>query len=73
MPQYFFDVINGHQVLDRRGLNLRDAAAASTEAHHVASSLALLQRGLGGRAAGGRVVVVDEHGDEILAVSVPSS
>jgi hypothetical protein len=55
-------------VFDRRGLDLRDTAAASTEAHHVASSLALLQRGLGGRVAGGRVVVADERGIEVLAL-----
>lgn len=71
--RYYFDVTNGRQVLDRRGMDLPDEAAARIEAGNVADGLTSLQRGFGGRVAGGRVVVIDENGVEILAVSVPAS
>ena len=54
-------------------MDLPDEAAARIEAGNVADGLTSLQRGFGGRVAGGRVVVIDENGVEILAVSVPAS
>jgi hypothetical protein len=49
-------------------MDLPDEAAARVEAHNVADGLAVLQRGFGGRPAGGRVVVIDEDGVEISRV-----
>ena len=72
MSKYSFDVTDERRILNRCERDPPDPFAACTEARAMAGSLSKLQHGRGRWVAGGRVVVIDSDGIELLALSLPA-
>jgi hypothetical protein len=68
MPRYYFHVYNGRSVIDQDGTDHRDHAEAKIAGSALATDLARLYLGLTGHPPTGRVIVVDERGNQISVV-----
>jgi hypothetical protein len=67
MSRYFFDVKNGHRLIDPAGLDCRDDQEARGQAIHIAHQIAMEAP----HASGGRhVAIMNSDGQEIGKVPV---
>ncbi len=66
MPKYFFDVKNGHRLLDPAGLECRDGDEALAHATIIARRIAIE----GPPPADRKIAVIDDAGAEIGVVPI---
>ncbi len=66
MPRYYFDVKNGHRLIDPAGVDCRDDAAAAEQGKVVADQIAADAPGSTGR----HVEVLNEERNEVTTVAV---
>ena len=66
MPRYFFDVKNGHRLIDPLGLNCRDDEAAMEAARAIAAQIAADSSNSADR----RLAIVNELREEIGSIEV---
>jgi hypothetical protein len=69
MPRYFFDVKNGHRLIDPAGIDCASDDEAKKQAKAIATQIATDAPASASR----RVAVVDDEGREIAAISVKDS
>ena len=73
MPRYYFNIMDGRPVVDRKGMDLPDAAAARKEATRYAIDRVRRRSEFSDWDEVENVVVTDEHGAEVLTVTFPKS
>lgn len=66
MPRYFFDLKNGHRLVDPAGLDCSDDADALAKAEVIARKIA----DEGSNSAGRKVAVIDVEGREIGKIEI---
>jgi hypothetical protein len=69
MPRYFFEVKNGHRLVDPTGLDCASDDEAKRQAKYIASQIAQDAPASIKR----RVTVIDEEGREVTAIEVDQS
>jgi hypothetical protein len=67
MPRYFFDIVDGHQLVDPAGVDCVNDDAAERQAHAIANQIAM---DIPARAVNRRVSVLNEDGREIVSIGV---
>jgi hypothetical protein len=67
MPRYFFDVQNGHRLIDPSGLECRDDDEAIAQATFIARQIAADVPDSGGR----QVAVLNGDRQEVGKISIP--
>jgi hypothetical protein len=68
MPHYFFDVKNGHRLIDPAGVDCANDDHAKRQAALIADQIAM---DLPQRTARRVVAVLDENGREVATVEIP--
>ena len=66
MPRYFFDVKNGHRLVDPAGVDCRSDEAAKEQGKVVAHQIAIDVP----KSEARRVAVVDDEGREIATIPI---
>lgn len=67
MPRYYFDVKNGHRLVDPAGIDCASDEEARKQGEAIASQIAA---DIPTRAGIRRVAVIDEEGREVAAIPV---
>ena len=67
MPRYFFDVKDGHRLIDPSGVDCPNDEAAKKQAEVIARQIAA---DIPDRANVRRVAVIDDEGREVAAIAI---
>jgi hypothetical protein len=67
MPRYFFDVRNGHRLVDPAGLDCGSDEEAREQGERIASQIG---EDLGARNDVRRVAVINDEGQEIATITI---
>jgi hypothetical protein len=68
MPRYYFDIKNGHRLIDNSGLDCRDEAQALVHADFIARQIATDSP----KSVGRQLLVLDDERCEVAKVQVKS-